>query len=369
MKKTILILVAVMTGWLAAGATLPDNDIDYLLRDATTPLRGDVNLDGRVNIGDVTTLINYLLSNEWPAPTYTYSIEKLWEVSDLSFMTTTEVRQGFGMNGKFYINDKTAKRILVVDEHGLTDTTYPGGANAAITRDEAGNLIVSNTTFPTPWEWNTPTITVINPNTDEVKTYAVPEKCGMSGRCDYLGFAKGNLMQDGTIAFSGYTSTGISVLAITGGEVNLDSSFNLICDGPEPSATTVVNYYTDLAGQEALLYVNRQPAPVKITFDGSDFVPTTILLPNKGFANGAFPFVWGDKELFLYATLPNYQDGFAVAEAGAEEPIATHAPTVTENANGFTADWLNAEVINEDEVIIYQYYPGGYIAVYRLTRS
>ncbi len=28
--------------------------------------RGDVNYDGRVNISDVTSLINYLLSESWP---------------------------------------------------------------------------------------------------------------------------------------------------------------------------------------------------------------------------------------------------------------------------------------------------------------
>ena len=30
------------------------------------PLRGDVNLDGNVSIGDVTTLIDYLLTGQWP---------------------------------------------------------------------------------------------------------------------------------------------------------------------------------------------------------------------------------------------------------------------------------------------------------------
>ena len=42
--------------------------------------------------------------------------------------------------------------------------------------------------------------------------------------------------------------------------------------------------------------------------------------------------------------------------------------TVAANANGYQADWLNAEVISETEVLIYQYYPGGNIAVYRLTK-
>ena len=70
----------------------------------------------------------------------------------------------------------------------------------------------------------------------------------------------------------------------------------------------------------------------------------------------------------MYPTLPNYLNGFAVAEAGAEAPIVEVPATVAANANGYQADWLNAEVISETEVLIYQYYPGGNIAVYRLTK-
>ena len=81
----------------------------------------------------------------------------------------------------------------------------------------------------------------------------------------------------------------------------------------------------------------------------------------------AFPFIWDEKEFFVYPTLPNYQNGFAVAEANAEAPIAEIESTVTANANAFTSNWLNAEV-DEAGVLIYQYYPGGNIAVYRLTK-
>ena len=299
-----------------------------------------------------------------------YKIEPLWVIDDLSFLTAADMRQGFGMNGKFYINDKANQKVVVIDENGLANIEYPGGANCGITRDEAGNLVVSNAQFPDAWTAEA-TIKVINPETNEVKEYTVPEECGIMGRCDFIGFAKGNLMEDGVIYLTGATNTGISIMTIAGGEVNADECYVAPCDGLSPTSSTVINYFTDLEGEDALLYVTRNAAPVKITFDGEEMVPTSFTLPNKGACNGTFAFIWDEKEFFVYPTLANYLDGFAVAEAGAEAPIVEVEATATANANAYQANWLNAEV-GTDDVTIYQYYPGderGKIAVYRLYKG
>ena len=299
-----------------------------------------------------------------------YHIDKLWDITDLSFLTAADMRQGFGMNGKFYINDKANQKVIVIDENGLANIEYPGGANCGITRDEAGNLVISNAHFPDAWTAES-TIKVVNPETNEVKEYAVPEECGIMGRCDFLGFAKGNLMEDGVIYLTGATNTGISIMTIAGGEVNADECYVAPCDGLSPTSSTVINYFTDLNGEDALLYVTRNAAPVKITFDGEEMVPASFALPNKGACNGTFGFIWDEKEFFVYPTLANYLDGFAVAEAGDEAPIVEVAATATANANGYQANWLNAEV-GENDVTIYQYYPGdesGKIAVYRLYKG
>ena len=298
-----------------------------------------------------------------------YGITKVWDITDLSFLSTADVRQGFGMNGKFYVNDKAAQAIMVIDENGLANTTYPGGANCGLTRDEAGNLVVSNATFPDPWAEDA-TIKVINPETNEMKEYTVPGECGIEGRCDFIGFPKGNLMEDGVIYLTGATNAGVSIMTIAGGEVNVDECYVAPCDGLTPTSSTVINYYTDLEGEEALLYVTRNAQPLKLMADGDGFVANTVIVPAKGTCNGMFPFIWDNKEFFVYPQEPNYQNGFAVAEAGAEEPIAVVASTVSANMNTFQADWLNAEVDADGKgVTIYQYYPGGNFAVYRLTKG
>ena len=328
--------------------------------------------DLTVDVVNKTMVVNMTETPPEP-PVEGIKIEKMWEYNNLAFVTTNDVRQGFGMNGKFYINDKASQKIIVIDENGLADMEYPGGANCGINRDEAGNIVVSNAAFP--GAWTEATIKVINPETNDVKEYTVPEECGLLGRCDFIGLAKGNLMEDGVLYLTGGNTgtdpftNGVAILTIAGGEVNADECFTAACDGLVGQTSTVINYYKDLNGEDALVYAYRSGNPSKLTFDGSEaLVATAIELPNKGHANGIFPFIWEGKEYFIYPTMPDYQDGFAIAEAGAEEPLVEVPSTVTANANGFQADWFNAEV-DEDGVNIYQYYPGGHLTVYRLTNG
>ena len=302
----------------------------------------------------------------------TYKIEKVWEMATpFASEMTGDVRQGFGMNGKFYINNKADQKVVVIDENGIVNTEYPGGANCGITRDEAGNLVVSNAAFPGAWA--EATIKVINPETNEMKEYTVPEECGLQGRCDFIGFAKGNLMEDGALYLTGgNTGTdpftdGVAIMTIAGGEVNVDECYTAACDGLVGQTSTVINYFKDLNDEDALVYAYRSGNPSKLAFDGENFTATAIELAGKGHANGVFPFVWDEKEYYIYPIMPDYQNGFAIAESGVE-PIAVVESTVATNANTFQANWLNAEV-GKKAVTIYQYYPGGNLTVYRLTKA
>ena len=306
---------------------------------------------------------------EEPTPV-TYSIEKVWEIYNItSLLSMADARQGFGMNGKYYVNDKATSTIYEVDENGLTGTTYEGGSNVGFTRDEAGNFVVSNAKFPNPWA-SSPTIKVINPTTRDVVTYTLPVDLIDFGRSDNMGFARGNLLEDGELYLVGANSgTTISRIKITDGEIDTDNSYLANCDGVAPNSGTVLNYYTDLDGNEAILYVNRSNSVQKLAFDGDNFTAMGLSLPNKGNNNGAYPFIWDGMELVLYPTLNNYRDGFAVAQSGAVEPLVNVPQTATADANSYQANWLNAEVTGPREVIIYQYYPGSHLTVWRMTKQ
>ena len=309
-----------------------------------------------------------------------YKLEKLWEINDVSFLPVNDTRQGFGMDGKFYVNDKATQVIYIIDENGLANEQLPGGANCGITRDEAGNILVSTAAFPGAWGPEAG-IKVINPTTLETVEYLVPEECGLLGRCDVIGFAKGNFFEDGALYLTGgntgtdpYTD-GVAVFTVAGGEVDYDMCY---LASVEPAVTgqtsTVINYYTDLNGEEALLYAYRSGYPFKLTFDGDNFAKATLDLPGtadygKGHCNGVFPFIWDGKELFIYPLMPDYREGWAIAEAGAEAPIAYFEPTASANPNTFQNDWLNAEINEDGSVTIYQYMPGLCLRVFKLTKE
>ena len=320
-----------------------------------------------------------------------YKIEKVWELNDMTTLLgdRMEVRQGFGMDGKFYINNKkqvfdtvagvytTVPTIYEIDENGLTGVTFPGGKNCGITRDEAGNIIVSLAPFSL--SWIEAGIRVIDPATGEYKDYMIPEEIAIIGRSDFLGFAKGNLMEEGELWMTGTNQgTGFTHLAIADGEVDMDNCYYMVGSGVTPSTSTVINYYTDLNGDDALLYVTRNDHPRKLAYADDQYTSSLITLPatpKKSNTNGMFPFVWDGKEFFLYSILndaaAHYMDGFAITESGAEEPIIV-VPCTVATTNGYQANWLNAEV-DKDGVTIYQYFPGatpyGHITVWRLTKE
>ena len=94
------------------------------------------------------------------------NVEQLWKHDVSQTLSTADCRQGFGMNGKIFINDKANQKVVVFGQGGLADEEYPGGTNCGITRDEAGNLVISTAGFPNAWtcDGETPLIKVVNPN-------------------------------------------------------------------------------------------------------------------------------------------------------------------------------------------------------------
>ena len=53
------------------------------------------------------------------------TLTQTWKTDANKSLPVTEVRQGVGMNGKFYINNKADQKVYVVDQNGLSDVTLP----------------------------------------------------------------------------------------------------------------------------------------------------------------------------------------------------------------------------------------------------
>ena len=312
------------------------------------------------------------------------TIEQMWRVDGMaSLAPTADCRQGFGMNGKVYINNKADQKVLVFAESGLTNEELPGGANTGCTRDEAGNIVTILNGFGANWacDGETPTVQVVNPNDPtQVKQYCLPAEVASVpvdgpigfGRCDLLGFAKGDLLNNGVIYFAPSTSgcKSLVVMTITNGAVNLDETYEATIDGVVyETSSTPVNYYINANGDERLLYVYRSGAPKILMADGDNFaVESGLTLPGKSASNGAQIFVWNGEEYVVYPYGGNYLDGFAIVKMGETEALYVKEPELQTNPNGFQCNWVNAEV-TDDGVMIYHYVPGAYLEVFKMSQA
>ena len=75
------------------------------------------------------------------------NLKLLWMNTDVAPLHTS-ARQGFGMNGKFYLQNKDTKQIEVWDETGKI-TDIPSGEGTNITFDDATFGDMSEVTYST----------------------------------------------------------------------------------------------------------------------------------------------------------------------------------------------------------------------------
>ncbi|MBQ7690072.1 MAG: carboxypeptidase regulatory-like domain-containing protein [Muribaculaceae bacterium] len=313
-----------------------------------------------------------------------YTIEKLWGTENVP--AAADCRQGVGLNGKFYINDKTDNgegqgSVLVYGENGLENQLFPGGLNCGINIDQAGHVIVSLATFPNAGSWlfddETPMIRVIDPATGEVTDLPLGGGAPNGGRLDVLGRAYGNLLESGELYLPLLPANGgINRYFYEGGEVLGEDCYAPL-QSPAANADnmTIINAVVDADGNDAIFYYQRGGMPYLYYWNGDNLEGEAINIPAcddgtiRCNQNGADFFAYNGKNFVVYpcgAANNAYYDGFAIYEIGAEVPFFWKSPTISAAANGFQANWLNAEV-TEDGVLIYQYAPGKSMEVYKMS--
>ena len=290
-------------------------------------------------------------------------------------------RQGFGFDGTFLVMDKVLGQINVYNPaDGSIETTVETGATngwPAITRDEAGNVIAR---VDNSWPGNFMADTVImkiypfNGEPIDVEGNIFADFEAENGRCDFFPFVEGNVMDEeegGIMWLVTAKSTGILKVPFLGGEIDHDHIALFPIEGANlsPTSSTVVNPYIAADGTRHYMLWTRNAQPIDLVMNETEdgFVGTTFTLPNKGATNGCFPLTFGGKDLVIYTTMPNYGNAWAIAEKNAEEPIAVVPEVPGFVTNGFQSNWLNAEVVNDNKAIIYQYFPGNFFKTYELT--
>lgn len=320
-----------------------------------------------------------------------YKVEKLWGSEDVP--AAADCRQGIGLNGKFYINHKglaaneeTGQEavdpyVMVYGEGGLANEQFPGGPNCGISIDQAGHLIVSLATFPGAASWifddETAMIRVIDPATAEVTDLPLGGGAPNEGRLDVLGRAYGDLLGEGELYLPTIPAAGsINRYFYEDGEVLGEDCYKpMLNPAPNADNMTIINAVVDADGNDAIFYYQRGGMPYLYYWNGDNLEGEAINIPaaENGMIrcnqNGADFFAFNGKNFVVYPlgeANNSYFDGFAIYEIGAEAPFFVKEPTIAAAANGFQANWLNAE-ITEDGVLIYQYAPGKSMEVYKLS--
>lgn len=307
-------------------------------------------------------------------------------VTNISNYNKGVCRTAFGFGDKLYMTDRGAQQLRVFDfatgkEVGQKEIKK---GVQTLGHDEAGNIILGNWTFPTTKQQPTTTFTLIS--ADLTKEVTTNEAGTVTGRCDYLGKAKGNVFgkEGATLLASGgeqkITDEGIVCYTFTGGETPTVQSTNVY--DPEEhfilSTAVTYNYYKDIDGTDRFVSVERSNPIFDFTFAEGivDTDLSRIYTPEDrkaGVCNGGEIFVIGNRKFIIYGNNAEltYLDGFTIAEIGADNKTLTtvytkEAETKDRETSGF-ANWLNVEVLNDKQAKLYQYFNGSYAAEYGIT--
>ncbi len=311
-----------------------------------------------------------------------------------------DCRQGFGMNGKFYIQNKATQKIEVWNETGKLEE-IPSGGGTNITRDDAGNIIVRLGTFNTDYtDKSRNEMRIIS--ADRTRTVDIPLSGITAGRLDFWGNIKGNVLDatKGGVLHMGTNWHGfITEIPIINGAQDVTNTYQYAYANPFKTAGTFTTTSL-LSGWEGIedftLLIPYNGATGKTTGnsiqkmvidnDGNWVIDSYFITPRHNGCTGYCVFKIGDQKLIVYSTGSNDGDGFSIAKLATKASSTTedsdesyrlatkYAETgddgnVTYKNNAFYANHFSVDPIDATSCYIYQYFPKGYIAKYKFDLS
>lgn len=304
-------------------------------------------------------------------------------------------RQGFGKDGKFYLQNKATKMIEVWDETGKI-REIPSGGGTNITFDDAGNILVRIGTFPNAFDKNINELRIIP--ADGSAAIDVTLSGITAGRADFWGHVSGNVLdkETGGILYMGtqwypqlieipiidgkqdvantYTYTYTSPFGVSG---NFATTAITSCwEGRED-----VSILSPFAGKTNCNSIQK----LTLDEDGNWVHDSYYITPRHNVCAGFYIFKLGGQDYIVYPSGDSNTDGFTVSrlatkatseveDSDEDVRIATKyaeqkddGTAITYAKNTFYGNHLTAEAISETQAYIYQFIPNGYIAKYELT--
>lgn len=303
-------------------------------------------------------------------------------------------RQGFGINGKFYLQNKETKNIEVWNETGKIEE-IPSGEGTNITFDDAGNIIVRIGTFNTAYVSTRNELRIIP--ADGSATIDIPLTGITPGRLDFWGHVKGNVL-DKTTGGVLYMGTAwypqLIEIPIINGQQDVANTYTYTYSSPFAVAgnfatTTIISCWENSESISILspLYNKTNCNSIQklsIDKDGNWAHDSYYVTPRHSGCAGYYIFKLGGQDYIVYPSGSTNTDGFTVSklatktisdveESDESVRIATKYSEQKDDGNAmyennaFFGNHLSVEAINETQAYIYQYFPKGYIAKYLLT--
>ena len=292
----------------------------------------------------------------------TFTITKVWENTNVP-ASTDNGYQAVGWDGKIYMQNKTAGKIITYSSAEDTGTEYAtSGLGQQIAVDEAGNMIVFNAYFATGTPGNV-LIYKKGSTTGKAVSFTLPDPAA----CHFFS-ASGDIYSasGGYVYFYCNGKTAVNRLKITNGAATAADVTTDIVGGSIYAGGTQNHVMVDIFGNlvtharsNSVNWINVYTNECK-----------TFTLPSIKFGTlGGCSFGLGGKELWAYhAGATNYSsewniynmtDGKFLSD---EDFYAVDKANSTNNA----ANWLNVQVVDENTAYIYQFCPKKAVAVWEV---
>ncbi len=291
-----------------------------------------------------------------------FKVEKVWEYSE-NIPATGNGYQAVGWDGVIYMQDAGNSKIKTITAEGITEYAA-SGAGQQIAIDEAGNLIVFNAYFATA----TPgAIKIFQKGSTVAKdvtfTLLYAEKCHFFSASGDIFSADG-----GYIYFYCYDQKYVNRVKITNGAATAADVTVDAVGGAITAGNTQNHVMVDIWGN--LVAHSRSNGVNEINFTTNASKPFT--LPSIKMATlGGCSFELAGKEFWAYhAASVNYSSEWNLYNMTDAKFVSdTTFYVVDRTEKNKAANWLNAQVIDNKTAYIYQFYPNGGAAVWKVTAN
>lgn len=332
----------------------------------------DINISVITENGFATWKFNVAEAVEDPDPALNLVLERVW----INSLTTgnapahidgTNAQQGTAVNGYFYVNDCSDKKIYIFDASGCIGD-IPGGSGWGCCRDDAGNIIVRDDKSTSATHKF-----IIYPAGAMPGNYGEPVSIEITtpldGQTNFIN-ASGNVLgQIGHIYLFPNRQTAVSVITMSNGSV-LDTRVSADLALTGSTAGYVIPMNDD---PENWIYQVR--ATGLYYYRGGDSEGCLISRsstnqPDRNTTGGGAYFRCGGNEILVHNSGANYKGGFSVRDLSLNKVYASVEPIGTlgyeAGGNYSTFNWLFTEKNGQADYTLYQYCPSNGMAVYRL---